>query len=230
MTLKKYLKKLHKAKRKSYHPLTHKINKKFGISTRTLHYIKEYNTESGITKKIIKESLGILIFASVVSSAGGLFLEHIKTTFISLIPLIILLPTLNDMIGDYGMIISSRFTTMLFKGGIKNKITKNKELLKLFSKILIIAIITSIFSLVVSFLISGFSGFNLTFNIATKISLMILIDVLVLIFILCLIAFFLGIFFYKRNEDPDNFLIPITTSIADFGNMFILAFLVVLFF
>ena len=39
-----------------------------------------------------------------------------------------------------------------------------------------------------------------------------------------------GLHFYRKGEDPNNFLIPITTSIADLSNMFILSILVVLFF
>ena len=41
---------------------------------------------------------------------------------------------------------------------------------------------------------------------------------------------FAGIYFYRKGEDPSNFLIPITTSIADFGNMLLLSLLVILFF
>ena len=39
-----------------------------------------------------------------------------------------------------------------------------------------------------------------------------------------------GIYYYKKKEDPNNFLIPITTSVADLGNMVVLVALILLFF
>src|SRR3990167_2010559 len=99
--VRKHLQKLQKIKREKYHPLIHKIHKKHKISRKTLFYVKEYGPHTNVPKTIIKESIKILLFASIISSFGGLALENIKTIFISITPLIILLPILNDMIGDY---------------------------------------------------------------------------------------------------------------------------------
>ncbi|MGB9675390.1 MAG: hypothetical protein ACPLYW_02200, partial [Candidatus Nanoarchaeia archaeon] len=63
-----------------------------------------------VIKKILRESLVILIVASILSTIGGIGLEALKTKFIFLIPLLILIPALNDAIGDFGVIISSKFT------------------------------------------------------------------------------------------------------------------------
>jgi len=54
--------------------------------------------------------------------------------------------------------------------------------------------------------------------------------VLVLVAILFLTSITAGLYFYRKGEDPNNFLIPITTSIADFGNMIVLTVLVILVF
>jgi len=48
-----------------------------------------------------------------------------------------------------------------------------------------------------------------------------------ILFITSIVA---GLHFYRKKEDPNNFLIPITTSIADFVNMALLSLLVVMFF
>ncbi len=228
--LKKQLHKLRKVEKSRYHPLIHRIHKKYKISTRTLHYVKSYGKHSDITKTIIKQSIWILIFASLVSSFGGLFLENIKELFVVIVPLVILMPTLNDMIGDYGMIISSRFTTFLYRGKINKKIDKNFKLKELFFKIISIALLTSVLSIIISLIISKFSGYNASLSTMFKIFVIVIIDVILLVIILFLVAFFGGLYVYKRNKDPDNFLIPITTSIADFGNMVVLTLLVVLFF
>ena len=229
-SLRKRLKKLEKIERMKYNPLIHRIHKKHNISSRTLHYIKSYGSHSHIYRTIVKESLWILIVASIISSFGGLFLENIKNIFVSIVPLVILMPTLNDMIGDYGMIMSSHFTTLLYKGRISRKINKNEEMGALFLKIMFIALLTSFMSFLISLVISRFSGYGVVWATSVKLLFIIMSDVIILLLILFLVTFFAGLYLYKRNLDPDNFLIPITTSIADFGNMIVLTLLIVAFF
>ncbi|MBI2499049.1 magnesium transporter [Candidatus Woesearchaeota archaeon] len=228
--IKKHLDVLKNLKREKYHPLIHKIHKKHKISKKTLFYVKEYGQKSNAFKTIIKESVKILFFASIVSSLGGFAIENVKNYFILLMPLVILLPALNDMFGDYGTIISSRFSTMLHEGKIKNNLFINRELKELIKQIFIIALIMGVFSAIAALTISNFVGYNASMNIAIKIILMILIDIVLLVGILFLVSIIGGLYFYKKGEDPNNFLIPITTSIADFGNMFILLILLILFF
>ncbi|MFH1056812.1 MAG: hypothetical protein V1717_03400, partial [Candidatus Micrarchaeota archaeon] len=144
--IKHHLQRLSKVKRSEYHPLLHKIHKKHGISHKTLFYVKEYGPRANVPKTIVKESLKVLLIASVVSSLGGLALEHVKTLFLSLMPLVIVMPTLNDMIGDYAIIVSSRFSTMLHEGKITRKTNwlDNPELRQLFIQVFFLSIATAI--------------------------------------------------------------------------------------
>ncbi|MBI4447607.1 magnesium transporter [Candidatus Woesearchaeota archaeon] len=228
--LRRHLARIRGLKREQHHKLIHHVHKKYKISKKTLFYVKEYGPHSNVAKTIIRESVKILLFASIISSLGGLGLESIKTRFIALLPLVILLPTLNDMVGDYGSIISSRFSVMLYENKIKKNLYKNQELRHLFAQIFIIAMLTTVISLVFALIISAFSNYNLDAKLIAKIFLISLIDVILLILILFFVSVFAGVYFYKKQEDPNNFLIPITTSVADFGNMIILSGLVLLFF
>lgn len=229
-TLRKDLEELRSIRRKSHHPLVHEIHKKHKISKKTLFYVKEYGAHTNVSRTIIRESIKILLLASIISSFGGLALEHIKTIFISIIPLIVLLPALNDMVGDYGTIISSRFSTMLHEGKIKRNFLDNEELKKLFIQIFIISIIIAGFSSVIALIISKFSNYNVSTVIVSKIFFISIIDIILLVSILFLISIFAGLYFYNKKEDPNNLLIPITTSVADFGNMVILSILTILLF
>ena len=195
-TIREHLEELRQIKRKEHHPLVHEIHVQHRISKKTLFYVKEYGPHSHIAHTIIKESWKILLFASVLSSFGGFALEQIKEIFISISPLIILLPALNGLIGDLGTIISSNFSTFLHEGKIGPHWWKNPELRKLFGQLFVIAVI----------------------------------DVVMLVVLLSLVAILAGLYFYHKGEDPNNFLIPITTSVADFGNMLLLVGLVILFF
>lgn len=229
-TVKKDLERLRGVRKKTYHPLIHKVHKKYKISRKTLFYIKEYGPHTSVPRTIIDESIKILLFASILSSLGGFALEHIKTIFVPIIPLIVLLPALNDMIGDYGTIISSRFSSMLHQGKIRRMWWANQELRKLFIQIFITSIVAAVFSSVIAFVVAYFSKYPLTTTIISKIFLITIIDVISLISIIFLISVFAGLYFYKKGEDPNNLLIPITTSVADFGNMITLSILVILFF
>lgn len=225
-----HLEKLRKVSRKKYHPLIHKIHKKHKISKKTLFYVKEYGQHSNVPKTIIRESIKILILASIISSFGGFALEHIKTIFVSIMPLIILMPTLNDMIGDYGTIVSSKFSAMLHEGKIKRDFWKNRELKKLLVQIIIISLMTAVFSSVIALIISSLSNYTVVAATVYKIFSIAIIDVIFLVSTLFLISAYAGLYYFRKKEDPNNFLIPITTSVADFGNMIILALLVLMFF
>jgi len=228
--LKKHLEHLKNIKRIRYHPLIHHIHKKHKISKKTLLYIKEYGPKSHALGNILNESIKVLLFSSLLSLAGGLALERTKDLFITIIPMIILFPTLNGMIGNYGIIVASRFTTLLHTGKVKGKWYKDASLKKLLFQVLIISTATGIISAIMALGISSYQGFMVTLMVIAKVIVISFVDVLLLVSLLFIIAIYGGYYYFKRNEDPDNFLIPLCTAIADFGNMSILAILVALFF
>ena len=74
------------------------------------------------------------------------------------------------------------------------------------------------------------ASFAVSAGIAFKVFAIALIDAVLLVTVLFAVAVVAGVYFYGKHEDPSNFLIPITTSVADFGNMLLLALLVTVFF
>lgn len=226
----KHLERIRKLKRREYHPLLHEAHKRHGISRKTLFYVKEYGPHSNAARTIIRESAKILVLASVISSLGGLALESLKAAFLAITPLVVLLPTLNDAIGDFGTIASSRFSTMLHEGKARGSLFENEELRRLFVQIIIVALLAAGFAAGAALIISGFSGYSATLETAAKVFLVALVDAAILVCLLFAIAVAAGRHFYEKGEDPNNFLIPITTAVADFANMAILAVLVTVFF
>jgi cation transporter-like permease len=226
----KHLQILTTVRRKKHHPLIHHVHKKYGISRKTLFYVKEYGPKANVPGTIVRESIRIMLFASIISSFGGLSLEQIKMSFISIIPLIILLPALNDMIGDYGIIISSRFSTMLHEGVAYNRWWRIPELKRLFFQVFIMSLITAAIGSTIALATSWVSGYAVNEALVYKIFFISMLDTVLLVSVLFLVSVFAGIYFFRKEEDPNNFLIPITTSLADFGNMIILSLLVILLF
>jgi cation transporter-like permease len=229
--IREHLEKLRKVKKREHHPLIHHIHEKYCISKKTLFYVKEYGAHTNVPRTIIRESIGILFLSAIISALGGVALESIKNIFIPIIPLIILLPTLNDMVGDYATIMSSRFSTMLHKGVVQKKWWLNEELKNLCKQVFIISMLIALLSASFSLVFSKLSpGYKLTSEVALKVMAITVIDVAVLVSILIFTSIVMGLYFFRKKEDPNNFLIPITTSIADFGNMIMLSLLIVLLF
>ena len=177
--------------------------------------------------KVLRESLKVLILVIVLCTFGGFGLESVSEKLYTIIPLLILFPALNNMIGSFGTIISSKFTTLLYLGKISKNWRKSKEMRRLIRKIFIIALIMAVYLGIASSIISLVKGYNLTSHIFTRVLLISIITTFVLISIITIMSIMVGIYVYKKDEDPDNFLIPITTAFADLGSMLVLSLLIV---
>ncbi len=183
-----------------------------------------------LMSKIIRESWKVLIIASILSSIGGLGLKSIQDKLVLLVPLIIVLPALNGMIGNFGIIITAKFTTTLFEGKIKGRLLKTYFVRHLFKEIMPIALVAAIYISLLSCFIAYFKGYGFEWISLGKVLLITLISTITLVLIIFLIAIVYGYHVYKNNEDPDDVLIPITTAIADLGTMVIFSLSVYLIF
>jgi len=110
-------------------------------------------------KEIFKESIGVLIIASVIGLIAGLFLRSVQDRLLVILPLIIILPALNGMIGDFGMIMISRFSTALYEKKINKDGVHSKIIKHLFKEVIPISIFSAIYISVLATLISHLRGF-----------------------------------------------------------------------
>jgi cation transporter-like permease len=177
-------------------------------------------------KKILKESVKILIFASIVSSAGGIGVEVLKAKIAAIIPLVILLPALNDMIGDFGTVISSKFTTLLYQGKVKRQWWESSELGNEFRVVSSIALFAAFYLSVASVLIAVLQGVPIDIIESLKIVTITFMATTTLVLIIFFLSIIGGLWVYRRGKDPNNFLIPVTTSVADLSSLILLSFLV----
>ena len=184
-------------------------------------------SEENLTLKIVKESIRILIISSILVTIGGIALKYIEDRLVVLIPLLILIPALNKMLGDFGIIIVSKFTTMLYARKVRKPLLHSHNLRHLFKDVFPIAILSAIYVSVLATLIAKFKGFPFDFIFLAKVLAITLSITIVFIFLHFLIAVVGGLYVYRKGLDPDDVLIPITTSIADLGGMLLLTFFVV---
>ncbi len=214
-----------KIARHKHHHIMHRIHKKHKISYKTIFYMKEYGPNSHVASVIIKESIKILIFASIISSIGGFQVKNVESTLITFLPLLILLPALTDMIGDFGCVASSKFTTLLFLGKVKGSWLKCSEVREIIHTMFAVALISSIYIGSLAYVIAMSKGFAFSPMLLSKTVLLAMAATLSLTGIILLISVACGTYIYRHREDPNNFLIPMTTSLADICSMFMLAFL-----
>lgn len=228
MKIIKKFRKLHGIKRHKHHPLIHHFHRKHRLSYSTLFYMKEYGTKSNAIATIMKESVKILVLAAMISSIGGVSLENMKEKFAALLPLFIMIPALNDMVGDFGTIVSSKFTAMLYTGKIslRKGLAESGEFRKLAKIIFSIAFLSSIYLGAVSYAFAYYKGFPLATDIFAKIIVVSVLCTMILVSVIFAVSVLAGIYIYKKKEDPNNFLVPIATSVADLTSMLLFSFLV----
>jgi cation transporter-like permease len=181
---------------------------------------------SRLASKIVVESFKIVIFTSILSSIGGLGLQSVEDKIYTIIPLLILLPALNNVVGDFGTITSSKFTSLLYMGKIRGKLRNSKALRDMFGVVAPVVMISAVVIATLSCIVSYFWGYPMDLATIVKVFTIAILAVACLFTIIAVVVIAGGLYIFKHKQDPDNFLIPITTSIADLGNMAIFALLV----
>lgn len=180
--------------------------------------------------KIIKESILITLAASIFSAVGGIGLQSVEVKLSLLIPFIILFPALNDTAGDFGAIISSKFTTLLYTKKINKKWWTSKTLGLLFAQVLAVAFISALYLALISTGIAKLQGFVIQNNFVLKMIAISSISIFILVCLITIISITVGLYVYKKKHDPDNYLIPLATSVADLCSMLIYSSLIRIFF
>ncbi|MBI4145426.1 magnesium transporter [Candidatus Woesearchaeota archaeon] len=175
------------------------------------------------TRKILKESIKILILSSIISSIGGISIEAARVKLFALLPFLIMLPALNDMIGDFGTIVASKFTVLLYQKRIKrHEWWKGAAVHHLFMTVSSVALIASLFMATLAYAIAWIRGFAFEPILFAKLVGISLFATLFLVLIIFAVSIIGGLYVHKKGHDPDNYLIPLATGIADFGSMLVL--------
>ena len=174
--------------------------------------------------KIIKESIIVIILTSIIGMFTGSLLSFNENILYAFPLILLLLPALNSLIGDIATILSSRLTSHLYIGTLPPKI-QNSERLKEDFLGLLITILLSLIALI----ILGYSmGIATGIELINPFLLIVILLITVSLLFCCMFIFLFisSIFLFKRGNDPNNFLIPLVTSLADFLTpLFLLIFI-----
>lgn len=167
--------------------------------------------ESGFTKTL-KESFLTLIFVAIIANITGTILNRINiqvTTGQS--EVFIVYPALIDTIGDVGAVVASTATTKLAVGLLRATLSDIRnhlnEIISAWTASVVIFTVFSVLSLTIhqSLTLESFLRFTSLLQITNVLAASAII----------LISYAVAILTLQKGLDPDNFVIPIGSVLAD---------------
>ena len=165
------------------------------------------------THTILKQSTPVLLLCSFLGGAAGGILNSAVETLLTNPSLLTLLPLFSGESGSLISILGARLSSGLHSGLVEPFKKPKGEAVHNFAICFILAIV--VFPLI-GFLAEGSSyalgvvgvGFDKIIEISTLAGL-------ILVTVMVIVVYYVSITSYNRNLDPDNIVIPISTSITD---------------
>jgi len=173
--------------------------------------------------KTIKESLLTLVFVAFIVNVTGTVLKGISEIVGSKKEIYTVYPALIDTVGDVGSVVGSTATTKLALGLLKPSFHAIRNHVARISATWAASMIMFIVYSVLSLLTQGM----FTLNAFLTFSALLLAANVIAVSAIVLISYAVAILTFKKGLDPDNFVIPIESSLAD--SITSIALLVVLF-
>jgi len=177
----------------------------------TVAYIILKNVRENEFVKTIRESFLTLVLVAFIVNVTGSVLGKIAESFGRRREIFTAYPALIDTIGDVGSVVGSTATTKLAFGTLRPSFSATKnhavEMFSAWGASLVVFVVYSVLSLVIHgiFTLSTFLRFTallLTANLMAALSVII-------------VAYMVAVLTFQRGLDPDNFVIPIESSLAD---------------
>ncbi|EKF85273.1 magnesium transporter [Methanobacterium formicicum] len=164
-------------------------------------------------KKIIIHSTPALFLSSIFGTTAGTILNGSFSTILSNPSILALVPLFSGESGDLVSILGARLSSGLHIGSIESSLRPSGDALRNFAIIIILAVI--IYPLIG---VLAYLGSFITGSESIALGKMIFISTsagLMLTPFMLLIAFYLNAISYRRGLDPDNIVIPLSTSLTD---------------
>ncbi len=155
---------------------------------------------------------------------SGTLLSNNEKILYSFPIILLVLPSLNSLIGDISTVLISHLTSHLYLGTLSPKIQVSDRLKQDFYGLLMTILLSLVALISLGYLLGIVTGIEIV-NPLLIISI-IIITILILFGLMFVLLFISSIFIFKKGKDPNNFLIPMVTSLADFLTpMFIIIFI-----
>lgn len=164
-------------------------------------------------KTILKQSTPTLILCSFLGIFAGTVLDSFASTLLNNPTILTLVPLFSGESGNLVSILGARLSSALHAGLIEAEFKFNEAVRNNFIIIILLCLIVYPFIAIladITSLLLNIEAFSILHLILIS-----LISGLVLIPIMIIIVFVIGIYSFKKGLDPDNVIIPISTSLTD---------------
>lgn len=165
------------------------------------------------TKTILRQSTPVLLLCSFLGCSAGAILNSAVETLLTNPTLLTLLPLFSGESGSLISILGARLSSALHSGLIEPFTKPEGNTIHNFAICFILSIIIFPFIGILAesssvILKTGGVGFDKIVEIST-------ISGLILVTVMVILVYYVSITSYNNNLDPDNIVIPISTSITD---------------
>ena len=174
-------------------------------------YILVKNVKEEKFVKMIKEFLLTLVFVTFIVNVTGALLDKISARMRNGTEIYIVYPALITTVGGVGSIVGSTATTKLALGIIKPSFSSIRQHLNE----IVGSWIASIAMFTLYSITSSLMSETTTLGSALEIATQLLTTNFLAVSAMAIIAYAIAISTYRRGLDPDNFVIPIESSLAD---------------
>ncbi len=173
-------------------------------------------------KDIFKESFPVLTVTAFVGILGGQMLNSIEGILIQVPVILFVLPIINGVGGNLGIVLGARISSGLHSGYITPDI-KDEEML---DNMTIALFMGGIIYLVVAGAVASLST-TLRLNLLISQLFLIIIGTgIILTLSIIFITITVTLWSYKKKLDPDNIVVPVVTTSGDFIGISSLLFMV----
>ncbi len=174
-------------------------------------FILPLNVRDAEFRRIIRESLPTMLLVAFMVNITGTLLKGISNLAGSRREIYTVYPAMIDMMGDASLVVGSAATVKLTLGvlapsysSIKNHA---KNIFSAWASTLMLFVVIGILSLALNgvFTVSGITGLIVVLLLSNAFAYVSIV----------LVSYAISILTFKRGLDPDNFVIPIGSSLAD---------------
>jgi cation transporter-like permease len=137
---------------------------------------------------------------------GGIGLEITEKDLLPIVPLVIALPALNTMVGNYAAIIAAH-------AGNPNEQSISRR--KLISSIAKSTTLNIAGTVILSLLLAHSRGFDINISFIVTFALFVIFSVSIIVTIMFGITYALEHILEKNRLNPDDVLIPVVTTVTD---------------
>lgn len=159
----------------------------------------------------VKEAIPTLVLVALVANVTGSMLSKIRETVGDRREVYTVYPALNTTTGDVGAVVGSTATTKLALGTLRSSFSAirnhSTEIFGVWSASIIMFSVYSILSLCIQGIF--------TLNTFLRFTSMLFATNLMAISSIIVVSFAVAILTFQKGLDPDNFVIPIESSLAD---------------